>query len=144
MPVKGADKLKAAFRRMPDAVREDVEEAIQRAADLILEDMKRFVPRDTGDLAAALAKVATESGLGALIGLPTQELANDYFYARFIEEGTKGGTVNYRRKGGPQVHTMNVPARPATPFMAPALDVNREDIERLLRTAIQTGINRAT
>lgn len=143
MPVTGTQKVVAAIRRIPAAVREEVEAAIVQAADLVLRDMQSLAPKDTGALAAALTKAIGESGLSARIGLPTDVLASDFYYARFLEFGTKGGEVSYRRRGSPKSYVMRVPARAPRPFMGPALDLNREQIEALIRDAVTRGMERA-
>lgn len=143
MTVTGGKQVTAAFRRMPARVRERVEQAIEDTADQILADMKRMAPRDTGQLAAALTRSIEEGGLSARVGLPTDALASDFFYARFIELGTKGGEKTYRnRRSGKRV-SVTVPAQPARPFMAPALDINRDDLIAAIREAVRQGMRGA-
>lgn len=136
MPVTGGRQTAAALNRIPQRARAEIELAIEQIADQILADMKQFAPRDTGQLATALTRVLENDGLKARVGLPTELLANDYFYARFIELGTKGGEVQFRRAGSSKRHTMTVPARPARPFMEPALNINRDDLINAIRAAL--------
>ena len=144
MPVRGAKEVATALREAPNAVRRELAAVVAEIADLILRDMVGLVRKDTGGLAQALDKVFSESGLSARIGLVTAKAAADFFYARFLELGTKGGEVRYRRRGqGARWHTMQVPARPATPFMQPSLDMNRDDLERLVWEAIREGLRQS-
>lgn len=143
MAVTGAKEVAAALRAAPNAVREELREVIAQIAERILRDMVTFVPKDTGELARALAVAFSESGLAARVGLVTERAAADFFYARFLELGTKGGEASYRRAGSSERHSMTVPARPATPFMQPALDLNRDDLERLVWEAIREALRRA-
>ena len=140
MTVRGGSAVAAALRLYPARLRSRLEDAISEAAELLLADMRRRVPRDSGALARALVTAMSESGLAAHIGLPTRRLPSRYFYARFIEAGTKGGQVTYRRRGSAKIHTMNVPFRAARPFMRPALDLNRAAVERMIRDAVANTI----
>ena len=143
MPVTGAKEVSTALRRAPNLVRAEVRQAVAEIAERILRDMRSFVPVDTGELRAGLDKAFSESGLSARIGLVTAQAASDLFYARFIELGTVGGQVTYRRAGSQTRHVMNVPARPATPFMDPALRANRPELERRIWQAIEEGLRAA-
>lgn len=85
---------------------------IETGAEDILLDMVGGVPRDSGDLAAALDKKISKSGLSARIGLLTKTALADHFYWLFLEKGTKG------------YPPFNIPPMAATPFVAPAFDLN--------------------
>jgi HK97 gp10 family phage protein len=146
MPVKGARAVSLAFETAPMAVRSRVKKAMEYAANKILADMKMLVGRDSGALAAALTKLEMEDGKKYFIGLPTPELARQYFYARFLEQGTKGGLVVARRRtkdGRGKPYTLRVPPKARRPFMEPALNMNADDIDRLIKKAIQDGLREA-
>lgn len=145
--VVGSDKLIAALNRMPKQVEAHVKEAIEAAAAQILLDMQAFTPQDpnsTDHARDALAVAFEESGLAARIGLPTATKAQEYFWFRFLDGGTKGGQVSYRRAGSTTRHTMTVPSRPALRIRERALDMNRDDIERLMKEAIMQALRGAT
>ncbi|MDW3204572.1 MAG: hypothetical protein R8L07_03435 [Alphaproteobacteria bacterium] len=143
MAVIGAREAAARIRAIPATVRAEIQEAVEQVADQILIDMKGLVPRDSAALAAALTKAAIEGGLGYRIGLPTEALARKFFYARFLEEGTKGGLVSFRRAGSAVPHTMRVPARARRPFMEPALDAGKRDLVAAIGRAVNDGMRRA-
>ena len=144
MPVVGAREAAARIRAIPAAVRREIEEAVEQVADQILADMKGLVPRDSAALAAALTTASIEGGLGYRIGLPTEALARQFFYARFLEEGTKGGLVSFRKSGSAVPHTMRVPSRPRRPFMEPALDAGKRDLIAAIGRAMEAGFRRAS
>ena len=141
--LRGVGKLRRTLRRLGPEATKDIRKPIERGADFILGDMLSLVPKDSGDLARALDRRIARDGLTARIGLVTPSKQRDLFYARFVEFGTKGGQVTARRAGG-LPYTMNVPARPATPFMQPAFDLNRAQIVRETQTAIRLVLERVS
>lgn len=149
MGVKGGKEVAAKFARIPDAVRKRVEAALLKGAGLTLDEMKRLTPFDAANPGAhardGLTIVVEKGGLRVHVGLPSRELASDYFWFRFLDGGTKGGEVTYwrRTKEGRTRHTMNVPARAALHIREKALDGNADEVERLVREALQQGINEA-
>ena len=145
MPVRGSKAVSAALRRAGPLVRQYVGDALEDAGEGVLQDMRLLAPRDTGVMAASLTMLRSDietDWLRVAIGLPTDRLANDYFYARFVEFGTKGGEVTARSKTGRR-YKMRVPARPARPFMGPAVTMNRDDLDRDVRTAIAAALRAA-
>lgn len=149
MGVKGGKEVAAKFSRASAAVRKRVEAALLKGAGLTLEDMKRLTPVDAANPGAhareGLTIVVEPGGLRVHVGLPTRELASDYFWFRFLDGGTKGGEVTYwrRSKEGRTRHTMQVPSRSALHIRAQAMDGNADEVERLVREAIQQGLNEA-
>lgn len=145
MPVTGGRAVAAALRRYPEIVRQEVEEALQRAAQLVLEEMRRLTPIDpssTTHARDALTVAFQESGLTAKVGLTTAALTSDFFWFRFLDLGTKGGEVRYRVRGTREVRTMQTPARPALHIRERAMDLNRDDVERLIRAALADALRR--
>jgi hypothetical protein len=145
MPVTGGREVAAALRALPRAVEARVAEALEDAAGIVLQDMKARTPRDAANpgkhAADGLTVIFSDSGLQARIGLPTAELASQYFWFRFLDLGTAGGEVTYRRADAPgKLFTMRVPARPALRIREVALDGNLPEVERLIRAAIAEGL----
>lgn len=143
MTVTGGKRITAALNALPARARENVEEAISKAAFMILADMKAITPRDPNSrthAADGLTVVIADGGLSARIGLPTPDLTSDYFWFRFLDGGTRGGTFEYRLPGSTKLHRMNSPARPALRIRERSLDGNRDDVERLIRAAITQAI----
>ena len=148
MPVEGADRVIAAFRRAPQAVRDRMKDALPDAAAPILNDMRFMTPVDPANPGPhardGLVLIVDDDGLTVRIGLPTAALASEYFWFRFLDGGTAGGEVTYRRAGSTTLHTMRVPARPALNIRQRALDGNLAEVERTLRAAIVAGLDQAT
>lgn len=143
MPVTGTKELVAALSvRIPARIREYLEDALQRASFIVLQDMQAMTPTDGSNPGPhardGLTVIFDEGGLKSNIGLPTNDLNEEYFWFRFLDGGTKGGEVSYTRNG--RRHTMTVPARPAMRILERALDGNRDDIERLIADAVRKAL----
>lgn len=148
--VKGISEAVSRLNRMPEAVRVRLQEALPKAAQVILEDMQAFTPVD-GLHGGAHAREGlnvkiSDDGLQANIGLPTQQDVNDYFWFRFLDGGTKGGEVKYWKRdasGKRTRHTMQVPSRPALRIREKALDANEAKAREIIMEAIQAGLDEA-
>jgi HK97 gp10 family phage protein len=127
--LRGVTKLRRTLRRIDPDITREVREEVERVTERILADMQSMVPKDTGDLAAALDKRVARDGLTARVGLVTKAKQRDFFYARFIEFGTKEGK-------GPH-------PQEARPFMQPAFDVNETEAKRRITQAINDALRRA-
>ena len=147
MPVTGADRVIAAFRRAPETVRQRIKDALPDAAAPILDDMRALTPVDAANPGPhardGLTMIVDDDGMTVRIGLPTADLASDYFWFRFLDGGTAGGEVTYRKAGSTTPHTMQVPARPALRIRERALDGNVDEVNRMLRAAIVDGLRAA-
>ena len=123
-----------------------VEEALEEAAQDVLRDQQALTPVDPSrpgpHVRDALTILATlENGRpGVRVGLPTADLANVFFWFRFLDAGTAGGTVTYRRRGSDKQHTMTVPARPALHILNNSLDANRDKIVAAVRAALDRAL----
>lgn len=147
--VTGAKEAVAKLNRIPLAVRERVEAALLMGGGIVLQDMRMLTPRDPANPGAhaqdGLTVLADEGGLRLRVGLPTQDLASDYFWFRFLDGGTKGGEVTYWRRGkdGRRRFTMQVPSRPALRIRERALDGNIDEVRALVAEAIAEGLREA-
>lgn len=145
MAVKGGKEAAAKLAAIPAVVRDRIEDALREGAEAILTDMRLMTPRDSSNpgphAADMLTMIVSDDGLKIDIGLPTNQLAQDAFWFRFLDSGTKGGQVTYRRAGSANLHTMTVPARPALRIRDRALDGNLAEVRRLVALAIQSGID---
>ena len=162
--VIGDFALRRRLKEFPDKVDLYLKPVMQLAAQKILSDMQRLIPEDSGKGRAALTAFVSKNGLDAKVGLNGKRAFNKAFYLYFIEYGTKGysGEI-YRRQdasavGGTHTHNRSakkdrpvknktdgahwfgkypdIPARPAHPFIRPALDLNRDYFAVLIRNAI--------
>ena len=115
------------------------------ASGLVLQDMKNLTPRDAVNPGSHAADGLTieyeKDGLRARIGLPTYELESKYFWFKFLDGGTAGGEVTYRKNGAR--FTMQVPARPALRIRERAKDGKIAEVERMVREAIAEGLRQA-
>lgn len=154
--LSGDFKLRRTLRNIHQTMDNEVKVAMQDGADRILESMREFVPKDTGEGVAALSAFVSKSGLDAQIGLRGKKANRKYYYLRFIEYGTKGYTEG-KRSGGRNKRVTNksdgksffgkypdIPARPAHPWLRPALDVNREFVLANLRAAVNRTLKKAS
>lgn len=123
--LKGAKGVRTFLRSVPERVERGIAHEIETGAEDILLDMRGLVPKDEGDLAAAMSKKVAKSGLSARIGLLSKTALADHFYWLFLEKGTKGYPPR------------NIPPMAATPFVAPAFDLNAPTIAN--RIAWATG-----
>ncbi|OSQ33815.1 hypothetical protein [Thalassospira sp. MCCC 1A01428] len=148
MAVTGGKELAARLNALPAKMQDHVADAVARAALSVLDDMKRLTPRDGANpgphAADGLTVIYSENGLKAFIGLPSDRLASDYFWFRFLDGGTKGGTVQYRKAGKPgKRFNMTVPARPALNILSRAVDANSDEARRLITAAVRKAMNGA-
>jgi len=130
--VTGGKELAARLRRAGDNARREVAKAVEEGAEKVLADQKRMVPVRTGKLKGSLEIRKGAGGLTAHIGPETDgisadALSGDFFYARFLEYGTKGYRAGDR----------DIPPRPAQPFIRPAGEMNRNEINRLITDAVR-------
>lgn len=147
MSVTGGARVAAALASLPDRLRPGLAEALRQGAVLVLSDMTALTPVDADEPGPhardALTIAAAEDGLSVRVGLPSRELASDYFWFRFLDGGTKGGEVTARRRrpdGTVHRYTVRVPARPALMIRERALDQNIAEIRRLVADAVEEAI----
>ena len=100
--VQGLDELNRRWGAVPDRVREAVREAMEKAADSVVADMRKIAPKgESGDLARSINWTWGDAPAGSLvIGTATGGRSygsmvitfyaggGDAFYARFQEFGT--------------------------------------------------------
>lgn len=126
------------LKRYSKEIRPKLLQNMRTAAEFILDDMRAMTPidRDNPDPHArdGLTILEIEGDLILRIGLPTLQLANDFFWFRFLDSGTRGGVVTYRRNG--KVVEVNVPARVALRIMENALLKNEAIVRRLIIGAL--------
>ena len=154
--MSGDFKLRRTLRNIHATMDNELVPAMQEAADKVLATMKELIPRDTGASAAALKVFVSKSGLDAEIGIRGKKDMRRFYYLKFLEYGTKGYTGK-KRAGGRNRRTTNksdgtnfygkypdIPARPAHPWLRPAMDVNREFVLASVRAAVARSLNKAS
>ncbi|HDS1728968.1 TPA: HK97 gp10 family phage protein [Pseudomonas putida] len=153
--MSGDFKLRKVLRTIHQTVDNEVRAAMQDGADKILDSMREFIPKDTGEGAEALTAYVAKSGLDAQIGLRGKKANRRFFYLRFLEYGTKGyfdgkrsGSRNQREANKTDGRNWygkhpDIPAMPAHPWLRPALDVNREVVLADIRAAVGRTLQKA-
>lgn len=146
MPVRGGEQVADRLRRAPQQARNRLEDAIRDGGELVLSDMRALTPIDADNPGPHARNGLTmrfdEQETKALVGLPTRDLASDYFWFRFLDGGTRGGTYRAKRavNGDMQRYDINVPSRPALNIRQRALNRNIDEITRLVSRALQNSI----
>ena len=131
--IQGDFKLRGLLRRIGNQIDSDLRPAMVQAANLVLATQQELIPVDDGDARNTLKAFVSKSGLDAQIGIRGKRDNRKVFYVVFLERGTK----QYQR--GDSV----VAARPAHPWLRPSIDLNRDDIARLIKAAIASTLSRA-
>ena len=88
--ILGDFKLRRTLRNIHKTMDNQLKPAMQQAADLVLDDMRQLIPKDTGAAAGALTAFVNKSGLDAEIGIRGKKKQREFYYLRFVEYGTKG------------------------------------------------------
>lgn len=153
--VIGDFKLRRTLRNIHQTMDNQLRPAMQKSADQILETMRELIPRDTGAAAEALEAFVARSGLDAQVGIRGKKNNRKFFYLKFIEYGTKGYTGGKRAGNRNRRDTVktdgthwfgkypDIPARPAHPWLRPAIQVNREVVLANIAGAINETLQRA-
>lgn len=87
--LRGAGGFRKLLRQMPEAVKNEMAETLDRTGDELLAAMKADAPVKTGALRAGLAKKLLKASLRLRVGIVTKPLARKLFYARILEFGRK-------------------------------------------------------
>ncbi|MPQ83810.1 HK97 gp10 family phage protein [Pseudomonas sp. MAFF 730085] len=154
--MSGDFQLRRTLRNINATMDNEIAPAMQESANRILQSMRSMIPKDTGAAAGALKVFVSKSGLDAQIGIRGKKNNRKFFYLRFFEYGTKGYTGG-KRSGGRNRRTTNksdgahffgkfpdIPARPAHPWLRPALDVNREFVQASIGAAVARTLSKAS
>lgn len=140
MTVTGGKQVARRLSALATQLRPRIARALEAGAQDMLVDMQRLTPRGPGGTDGrardALTVDADDRELRVRVGLPSRALVSDYFWFRFLDQGTAGGSVRYRNPGSAKVHTMTVPPRPALRILDTAYDLNRDRIEARLRAVV--------
>jgi HK97 gp10 family phage protein len=115
--ITGIARLRERLEDLPDEIKAALVKGVKESAEAVRDDVKRNVPRDSGNLSEKVDIRYREGGLVAEVGWfnPTD------FYAVFVEYGTR--------------------SQPAQPSLHPALERERgqyaqrltEEVRRALR-----------
>lgn len=131
----GLENVLGALEEIADTT--DIENALKKSCALVERDAKKNAPKGTGELRNSITSKIERSGedLQGIVYTPL-------LYAPYVEYGTgiyaeEQGRADvpwvYRDDKG-EFHTTC--GMPPQPYMRPALDMNREEIIRLIEGAL--------
>lgn len=137
--LKGLPQLKAKLIKLKEKTAEQIRPAMERAAQSVVDMMKRQVPVDKGDLRDSIGwtwgagpkgsiKLASVNGITIFAG---NEKA---FYVRFVEFGTAP-----HLQGGSRAGTEH-PGTNAQPFFFSSWRAMRKSVKSALRKAIKEAV----
>lgn len=143
---------KRAVAKLPKTSEYELVIALERSIRQVQRTAVTLAPKDTGRLRLALmapgAVGKSKRGMRVEFGLRTKALQRRAFYAPFVEYGTKAYQAGgYRLRGVGRNGLgryrkvrVNVPARPAQPFLRPALRINIPFWQREIRAALRRAL----
>lgn len=131
----GLEDVLGAFNELADT--SNIESALKKSCALVERDAKKLAPKGTGELRNSITSKIEKSGedLQGIVYTPL-------LYAPYVEYGTgiyaeKQGRADvpwvYQDEQG-EWHTTS--GQPPKPYLRPALDINREEILRLIEGAL--------
>lgn len=97
--VRGASRIKALLRALPDAYRKEMVTALDEAGAALAPAMKARAPRKTGATQAGITYKVTARSLTLKVGLlGLRRGQGGLFYSRIQDLGRKAQTVRVRRR----------------------------------------------
>lgn len=144
--LKGLPQLKAKLNRIRRETSTEVAEAMGKAADEVVEMMKRLVPVKTGKLRDSIGWTFGQAPKGSirvatykqgLLQLTIYAGDEEAFWARFVEFGTQG-----HEQLGKFIGTKH-PGTTGQPFFFPSYRAMRKEIKKKIRLAISEAIKKS-
>jgi hypothetical protein len=142
---------------MDGAVTRELRDVVRESLDDIEKDALGLVPVDQGDLAQSIEVKMSSDGLSGIVG-PGVRAAEIVRRATGSAFGVTSAKVNlsasnkhaifqffkgyWKEFGTKGSAEKNIPAQPATPFMAPAYEFNRPRIRDRVKSAIDRVLER--
>ncbi|NSW92317.1 MAG: HK97 gp10 family phage protein [Firmicutes bacterium] len=117
----GVNELIKNLEAVSDNITKDLTKAVKAGAKIVLDDAKARAPVDTGELRDNMTMRVVEKDRSQVeidVGP-----GKDQFYGLFIEQGTS--------------------KMAAKPFLRPALDENKEKVQKAITDEIEKAINKA-
>ena len=142
--IDGLSSLQKKLARMPLKVKQRIREAMEAAADDIVNLARSLAPADSGKLRESIGWTYGEAPKGSIkianVKTKTGELTitiyagnSEAFYARWVEFGTSSHTAGGKFAGA------TIPAIPAQPFFY----VSFRALRRSAKSRINRSINKA-
>lgn len=121
--IRRSPGLRTRLRMAGEEITAGIREEMESFGAAVLTDMRSNVRRDTGQAADQLAMKVSRDGLSVKIGVIGLRASRKAWYLKFQEFGTR--------------------KTPASPFMVPAFERNRERVLTAMATAVKRGISKA-
>jgi HK97 gp10 family phage protein len=123
-----------------------IRQALRFAAAPMKRDAKAMAPVRTGALKKAIGYINPQSKTQLFIYVGPRRKSTNVFYGHLVEFGTaprKYRKPQYRKIGGKWVKVTHTGSTPAQPFMRPAFEKNKENIEKRFERKIKKLIVKA-
>jgi len=139
--VDGLDKFNARVAAIPERIRENVQKAMEAAADQIVADMKRLAPKDTGELAASIGWTWGEAPAGSMVvgtvgrGTKRRAAAGGQYASMQITIYAGGGKAFHAR-----FQEFGTAKMPANPFFFPVWRARRRGVKSAISGAIRKAL----
>lgn len=156
--VEGLDRLKARWGAIPERVRSEVASAMERVAPLIVADMRKLAPKDTGALALSIGWTWGDAPKGAMVIGSYRSQAYGGMRVTIYAGGEATATRQARSSGDrardrhrsgyfdsnyaryQEFGTQNMPANP---FFFPVWRVWKPRVKSRITAAIRRGMKEA-
>lgn len=142
LTVTGADDLDKVLSELaPRSAVNILRNTVTKVAAQVRDDAKKRVPVDTGNLKKAIKSRRRRGTRDTVLADVYVDKGNsakhDGYYWHFVEFGTQGYSVGERRRDSKgQSHgkvSRNIPARPAQPFIGPAIEHMQGKVNEVYR-----------
>jgi HK97 gp10 family phage protein len=149
MKITGVSKIKLNLDRLDKSVIEDVQKSINTGAKTIADRARQKAPRGpSGNLKDAIhyKQMPIKPGIFPLVAIAAVDWLKAP-HAHWIEYGTsnirepKKSKVLYNKKTG-KFYGTKVGPIPAQPFLRPAFDQSKSEIEKLIDNALSAAVRR--
>lgn len=132
--VRGAAKMRRFIRSMPESVQHEIVGSFNRWGPGLSGAMRARAPKKSGRLAGGIRHKVFPKTLRMQVGLlVSKRERNALFYARILDLGRKGRTVQAKRRlknGGVSTYAMNVAPIRAMKFITGPLGDLRPGLNR--------------
>jgi len=149
--IRGTSKLRRKLGKMPKEIQIEVQKGLKDGANIVFKEAQRRVPKKTGVLAQAMKIKRRTRGLSYWVGYYKKGNKRMWkkagWRAHFTEFGTRGYEAGEKRSSRSSKTTARIkryiPARPARPFMGPALVASKDRIITVIDRHVDIALKRA-
>ncbi len=115
--IEGVRPLRRLFKQLPDSLKRELVETLDRGGKRILAAQRASARRKTGAMVSALSMRVYPARLDLKVGFIGKRVNRKLFYAKILGGGRKAQTVEAKRKGSS--YSLRVKARGAEPVIDP-------------------------